>query len=78
MVGSIKIFVPCRFNGYCRGKNKAEGSIEGSGTSSRKLANSDFRAKAAPEVISKEEAKMKEFQKNIQLLEGALKKLQKF
>ena len=43
--------------------------------SSRKLANSDFRAKAAPEVIDKEEAKMKDFQKKYAALEGALKKL---
>ncbi|MFO7570298.1 MAG: valine--tRNA ligase [Smithellaceae bacterium] len=43
--------------------------------SSRKLANSDFRAKAAPEIITKEEDKLKESQEKFATLEGALKKL---
>ena len=43
--------------------------------SSRKLSNRDFRDKAAPEVIAKEEAKLKTFQEKYAALEGALKKL---
>jgi valyl-tRNA synthetase len=43
--------------------------------SSRKLANSDFREKAAPEVIEKEEGKRKSFQEKFAALESALKKL---
>ncbi|MGD0278627.1 MAG: valine--tRNA ligase [Smithella sp.] len=42
---------------------------------SKKLSNSDFRAKAAPEIIQKEEEKLKDFQKKFITLEGALKKL---
>ena len=43
--------------------------------SSRKLANRDFRDKAAPEIIVKEEGKLKSFQEKFSALEGALKKL---
>ena len=43
--------------------------------SSRKLANRDFREKAAPEVIQKEEDKLKGFQEKFGALENALKKL---
>lgn len=43
--------------------------------SSRKLANRDFRAKAAPEIIQKEEDKLKDFQEKFTALAGALKKL---
>jgi valyl-tRNA synthetase len=43
--------------------------------SSRKLANRDFRAKAAPEIIQKEEEKLKDFQEKFNALEKALKKL---
>ena len=42
---------------------------------SKKLANRDFRAKAAPDVIQKEEDKLKDLQKKFTTLEGALKKL---
>jgi valyl-tRNA synthetase len=43
--------------------------------SSRKLANRDFCAKAAPEVIQKEEEKLKGFQEKFNALENALKKI---
>lgn len=43
--------------------------------SARKLANHDFRAKAAPEVIAREEDKLKSFQDKFAALETALKKL---
>ncbi|KUG23888.1 valyl-trna synthetase [hydrocarbon metagenome] len=43
--------------------------------SSRKLANRDFCAKAAPEVIQKEEEKLKGCQEKFNALENALKKL---
>ena len=42
---------------------------------SKKLANRDFRAKAAPDIIQKEEDKLKDLQKKFTTLEGALKKL---
>ncbi len=42
---------------------------------SKKLANRDFCVKAAPEIIQKEEEKLKDFQKKFTTLEGALKKL---
>ncbi len=43
--------------------------------SSRKLANRDFMGKAAPDIIQKEEEKLKEAQKKYSTLESALKKL---
>jgi valyl-tRNA synthetase len=43
--------------------------------SSKKLANQDFRDKAAPEIIQKEEEKLKDLQKKFATMEGALKKL---
>ncbi|KQC11452.1 MAG: valine--tRNA ligase [Smithella sp. SDB] len=43
--------------------------------SSKKLANRDFCAKAAPEIIQKEEDKLKECQEKFNTLENALKKL---
>ncbi len=43
--------------------------------SSRKLANRDFCAKAAPEIIQKEEDKLKDSQGKFTVLEKALKKL---
>jgi valyl-tRNA synthetase len=42
---------------------------------SKKLANRDFCVKAAPEIIQKEEEKLKDLQKKFATLEGALKKL---
>ena len=42
---------------------------------SRKLANRDFRAKAAAAVIKKEEEKLKEFQEHFAALEKAFKQL---
>lgn len=43
--------------------------------SSKKLANRDFCAKAAPEVIQKEEEKLKGFQEKFNALENALKRI---
>ena len=43
--------------------------------SSRKLANRDFLAKAAPEIIQNEREKLKDFQEKFASLEKALKKL---
>ncbi|MCX5848894.1 MAG: valine--tRNA ligase [Deltaproteobacteria bacterium] len=43
--------------------------------SSKKLANHDFRAKAAPEIIQKEEDKLKDCREKFAALENALKKL---
>ncbi|HBJ76137.1 MAG TPA: hypothetical protein DDY86_11805, partial [Syntrophaceae bacterium] len=37
--------------------------------------NRDFRDKAAPEIIGKEETKLKSFQEKFTALEGALRKL---
>jgi len=46
-------------------------------TISKKLANSDFREKAAEAVIRKEENKYQEFQGKLEILEGALARLKK-
>jgi valyl-tRNA synthetase len=80
VVGATKIFVPLAgIVDIAAEKTRLEKELakvsKDLEQSSRKLANSDFRAKAAPEVINKEEAKMKDFQKKYTALEGALKKL---
>jgi len=80
VIGSIKIFVPIAgivdISGEMARLEKELGRIARDlQQSSRKLANRDFMAKAAPEIIRKEEEKMKECQKKFNTLETALKKL---
>jgi valyl-tRNA synthetase len=80
VVGATKIFVPLAgIVDIAAEKTRLEKELakvsKDLEQSSRKLANRDFRAKAAPEVISKEEDKMKDFQKKYTALESALKKL---
>ena len=80
VIGSIKIFVPIAgivdISGEMARLEKELGRIaKDLQQSSRKLANRDFMAKAAPEIIRKEEEKMKECQKKFNTLETALKKL---
>ncbi len=80
VIGSTKIFVPLAGIVDIAGEKarlekelaKASKDLE---QSSRKLANHDFRDKAAPEIIEKEEGKLKSFQEKFAALEGALKKL---
>ena len=80
VVGATKIFVPLSGIVDIAGEKarldkelaKVSKDLE---QSSRKLANSDFRDKAAPEIIQKEEDKLKSFQGKFAALEGALKKL---
>jgi valyl-tRNA synthetase len=80
VVGTTRIFVPLAGVVDIAGEKtrlekelaKVSKDLE---QSARKLANSDFRAKAAPEIITKEEAKLKESQEKFSTLEGALKKL---
>jgi valyl-tRNA synthetase len=80
VVGAIKVFVPLAGIVDLAGEKarlekelaKVSKDLE---QSSRKLANRDFRTKAAPEVIAKEEDKLKDFQEKFTALEGALKKL---
>jgi valyl-tRNA synthetase len=80
MVGSTKIFVPLTGIVDIAGEKarlekelaKVSKDLE---QSSRKLANHDFHDKAAPEIIEKEEGKLKSFQEKFVALEGALNKL---
>jgi valyl-tRNA synthetase len=80
VIGSTKIFVPLAGIVDIAGEKarlekelaKVSKDLE---QSSRKLANHDFRDKAAPEIIEKEEGKLKSFQEKFSALEGALKKL---
>ena len=80
VVGTMKIFVPLAGIVDIAGEKarlekelaKISKDLE---QSSRKLANRDFRDKAAPEIIRKEEDKLKNFQEKFNALEGALKKL---
>jgi valyl-tRNA synthetase len=80
VVGTTKIFVPLAGIVDIAGEKtrlekelaKVSRDLE---QSSRKLANRDFRDKAAPEIIQKEEDKLKGFQEKFNALEGALKKL---
>ncbi|HQL01600.1 MAG TPA: valine--tRNA ligase, partial [Smithellaceae bacterium] len=80
VVGSHRIFVPLEgIVDIAAEKSRLEKELakisKDLEQSSRKLANRDFRHKAAPEVISKEEDKLKSFQEKYATLEGALKKL---
>jgi valyl-tRNA synthetase len=80
VIGSIKIFVPLSgivdISGEKARLEKELGKISKDlEQCSKKLANRDFRAKAAPEIIQKEEDKLKELKKKFATLEGALKKL---
>ena len=80
VIGSTKVFVPLAGIVDIAGEKarlekelaKVAKDLE---QSSRKLANRDFRDKAAPEIIVKEEGKLKSFQEKFSALEGALKKL---
>ena len=80
VVGSTKIFVPLAGIVDIAGEKarlekelgKVNKDLE---QSSRKLANRDFREKAAPDIIQKEEDKLKGFQEKFNALENALKKL---
>ena len=80
VVGATKIFVPLAGIVDIAGEKtrlekelaKVSKDLE---QSSRKLANRDYRDKAAPEIIQKEEDKLKSFQDKFNALEGALKKL---
>ena len=80
VIGSTKIFVPLAgivdISGEKVRLEKELGKItKDLEQCSKKLANRDFRAKAAPEIIQKEEEKLKDFQKKFTTLENALKKL---
>jgi len=80
VVGRTKVFVPLAGIVDIAGeKSRLEKEIakvsKDLEQSSRKLANRDFRDKAAPEIIAKEEGKLKSFQEKFTALEGALKKL---
>jgi valyl-tRNA synthetase len=80
VIGALKIFVPLDGIVDIAGEKarlekelaKVSKDLE---QSSRKLANRDFRDKAAPEIIGKEETKLKSFQEKFTALEGALRKL---
>jgi valyl-tRNA synthetase len=80
VIGSTKIFVPLAgtmdISGEKARLEKELGKISKDlEQSSKKLANRDFLAKAAPEIIQKEEEKLKDSQKKYATLENALKKL---
>lgn len=80
VIDQLRIYVPLAgIVNIAEEKARLEKEIAKAGKdleqSSRKLANHDFRAKAAPEVIAKEEAKLKSFQEKFAALETALKKL---
>ena len=80
VIGSTKIFVPLAGTVDIAGEKarleKELGKISKDlEQSSKKLANRDFLAKAAPEIIQKEEEKLKDAQKKFATLENALKKL---
>ena len=80
VVGQVRIYVPLAgIVDIAEEKARLEKEMGKVGKdleqSSRKLANHDFRAKAAPEVIAKEEGKLKSFQEKFTALETALKKL---
>jgi valyl-tRNA synthetase len=80
VVGSLKVFVPLAGIVDIAGEKarlqkeiaKVRKDLE---QCSRKLANRDFREKAAAAVIKKEEEKLKDFQDRHTALENALKKL---
>jgi valyl-tRNA synthetase len=80
VIGSTKIFVPLAGTMDISGeKARLEKELSRISKdleqSSKKLANRDFLAKAAPEIIQKEEEKLKDSQKKYATLENALKKL---
>ena len=80
VVGSLKVFVPLAGIVDIAGEKarlqkeiaKVEKDLE---QCSRKLANRDFREKAAASIIEKEEEKLKDFQDRHTVLENAFKKL---
>ena len=80
VVGSLKVFVPLIGIVDIAGEKarlqkeiaKVQKDLE---QCSRKLANRDFREKAAAAVIKKEEEKLKDFLDRHTALENALKKL---
>ena len=80
VVGSLRVFVPLAGIVDIAGEkarlqkeiSKVEKDLE---QCSRKLANRDFREKAAAVIIKKEEDKLKDFQDRHAALETALKKL---
>jgi len=80
VIGAIKIFVPLAGIVDIAGEKtrldkemvKVSKDLE---QSSRKLANRDFREKAADAAIKKEEDKLKDFQEKFTALKAALKKL---
>lgn len=80
VIGSTKLFVPIAgivdLSGETARLEKELAKISKDlQQSSKKLANRDFMSKAAPDIIQKEEAKVKDFQKKYTTLESALKKL---
>jgi valyl-tRNA synthetase len=80
VIGATRIFVPLAgivdIAGEKTRLNKELAKvIKDLEQSSKKLANRDFIAKAAPEIIQKEEEKLKDFQEKFAALEKALKKL---
>ena len=80
VIGATRIFVPLAgivdIAGEKTRLNKELAKVSKDlDQSSKKLANRDFRAKAAPEIIQKEEEKLKDFQEKFAALEKALKKL---
>jgi valyl-tRNA synthetase len=80
ITGATKIFVPLigivDISGEKARLEKELGKVSKDlEQSSKKLANRDFLAKAAPEIIQKEEEKLKDSQNKFTALEGALKKL---
>lgn len=80
VAGATKIFVPLAgavdISGEKARLEKELGKVSKDlEQCSKKLANRDFCAKAAPEIIQKEQEKLKDFQKKFNTLEGALKKL---
>jgi valyl-tRNA synthetase len=80
VIGAIRIFVPLAGIVDIAGEKtrldkelaKVSKDLE---QSSRKLANRDFLVKAAPEIIQKEEDKLKDCKEKFVALEKALKKL---
>ena len=80
VIGSTKIFVPLAGIVDIAGEKtrldkelaKVTKDLE---QSSRKLANRDFLVKAAPEIIQKEQDKLKDLQEKFTALKAALKKL---
>ena len=80
VVGQVRIYVPLAgIVDISEEKARLEKEMAKVGKdleqSARKLANHDFRAKAAPEVIAREEDKLKSFQDKFAALETALKKI---